>query len=549
MNAENTFQLLAGIALFVFAMSQLEDALRHLAGRSFKVFLQKRTNHPLRAILSGTLVTAVLQSSSVVLLMTLSFVGAGVMNMRNALAVTYGANLGTTASSWIVATLGFRLELEAISYPVLALALLVRTIFASNERVRHLAGFLTGFALLFLGLEWMKDSVQGLLQSLDLARYAHFSPYWYVPLGLVITAVVQSSSATMAMSLAALHGGMIPYESAVGVVIGSEIGTSLKILLGAWGGTTDKKRVALGNFLFNVAATGIAMLLLYPLMHVLRETWQIRDPLIALVAFQSAINFLAIVAVYPWIGAFAGFLQRRFASDDSDQIAKYLRRVPKTTPGVSLQNARQETYRLLRKAVQYTERVFGIESREKRSRWQAIKEFAFVDESAIDRYARLKRLHGEILEYIVEIQREELTPEEIDQTGKLVTISRYAIHAAKNAKDIQHNLGELSSSASDILDGVYQSIVAGQRTFTEQFGSLLDRSGHGELEQELSILMDQCNERHTMDVRQVLEQLQENSIDELGASTLLNVYREIHSAQNLLMTALRELSHLGVRDA
>jgi phosphate:Na+ symporter len=547
MNTENTLQLLAGIALFVFAMTQLEEALKHLAGRSFKVYLQKRTNHPLRAILSGTLVTAILQSSSVVLLMTLSFVGAGVMNMRNALAVTYGANLGTTASSWIVATLGFRLELEAISYPLLALALLVRTLFSSNNQMRHLAGFLTGFALLFLGLEWMKDSVQGLLEHVDLSHYAHFSPYWYVPLGLVITAVVQSSSATMAMALAALHGGMLPYESAVGVVIGSEIGTSLKILLGAWGGTADKKRVAFGNLLFNVAATGLAMLLLYPLIDFLREGLQIRDPLIALVAFQSATNFIAIVAVYPWIGAFARFLQRRFVADEGNQLAKFLHRIPKTSPGVSLQNARQETYRLLRKAVQYTERVFGIESREKRSRWEAIKEFAFVDESTADRYSRLKRLHGEILEYIVEIQKEELSPQEIDQTGKLITISRYSIHAAKNAKDIQHNLGELSSSANDVLDIIYRSIVEGQRNFTEKFVTLLDRSGHGEAEQELSMLMDQCNERHTKDVHLVLEQLQENSIDELGASTLLNVFREIHSAQTLLLTAMRELNHLGVQ--
>ena len=146
MSFSDWWQLLAGIAIFIFAMNLLEDSLKHLAGRPFKKFLQNQTNHKLRAIAGGTIVTAVLQSSSVVLLMVLSFVGAGIMNMRNALAVTLGANLGTTLDSWIVATLGFKVELDAISYPVLAISLLIRVLFPANIQIKHLTHFLICFS-------------------------------------------------------------------------------------------------------------------------------------------------------------------------------------------------------------------------------------------------------------------------------------------------------------------------------------------------------------------------------------------------------------------
>ncbi len=120
MTIANWGQLLGGLAIFMFAMSLLEESLRELAGRPFKKFLQNQTSNKIKAIAGGAIVTGVLQSSSVVLLMVLSFVGAGIMSMRNALAVTLGANLGSTLSGWIVATVGFKVSLDAISYPALA---------------------------------------------------------------------------------------------------------------------------------------------------------------------------------------------------------------------------------------------------------------------------------------------------------------------------------------------------------------------------------------------------------------------------------------------
>src|SRR5688572_17760946 len=147
MSFSDWMQLLAGTGLFMFAMLTLEDAIRLLAGRPFKIFLQKTTSGKLKGILGGTIVTAILQSSSLVSVMVLSFVGANIISMRNALPVILGANLGTTLSNWLVALIGFKLDLEAFSYPIIGVSFIGLAFFQKKEKIFQLSRFLMGFAL------------------------------------------------------------------------------------------------------------------------------------------------------------------------------------------------------------------------------------------------------------------------------------------------------------------------------------------------------------------------------------------------------------------
>ena len=156
-----------------------------------------------------------------------------------------GSNLGTTLDSWVVAIFGFRVEIERLSYPILAIALVGFIFFRNRSRIRHISEFLVGFSLLFLGLAWMKQSATGLADPSILQNITSRSPYLFIPIGFLFTVIIQSSSATMAIALTTLHSGLIPLEHAAAMVIGSELGTGVKIILGAVGGIPDKKRGAM----------------------------------------------------------------------------------------------------------------------------------------------------------------------------------------------------------------------------------------------------------------------------------------------------------------
>ena len=236
MDSLNTIlKLSAGVGLFLFAMYLVEESLKNLSGRSFKLFLQRITKNNLGAVAGGTIVTGILQSSSMVSLMVLAFVGAGVFTMKNAMAVILGANLGTTIASWLVATLGFKTNIEVIAYPAVCLGGFLLIVLGNQKRLKYLSFFLLGFGLMFIGLSFMKTAMEAQVQHFDFSQYASMPLIVFVFIGFLITLVVQSSSVTMALTLSALHAGAIGFPMAAAIVLGGETGTIIKIVISAIG--------------------------------------------------------------------------------------------------------------------------------------------------------------------------------------------------------------------------------------------------------------------------------------------------------------------------
>ncbi|MEO5906399.1 MAG: Na/Pi symporter, partial [Saprospiraceae bacterium] len=216
------FKLAAGIGLFLFAMYLLEESLKNLSGRNFKLFLQRSTKNRIGAVAGGAIVTGVLQSSSMVSLMVLAFVGAGVFTMKNALAIILGANLGTTLDSWLVATLGFKVDIEVAAYPALFICGMLLILFGNRKTIKYIAYFLFGFGMLFIGLSFMKTAMEEQVKVFDFSKYAGMSLAVFLLIGFIITTLVQSSSVTMALTLSALNAGAIPFPEAAAIVLGSE---------------------------------------------------------------------------------------------------------------------------------------------------------------------------------------------------------------------------------------------------------------------------------------------------------------------------------------
>jgi phosphate:Na+ symporter len=313
--ASNLWQLLGGLGIFLFGMYLMEGALNQLGGRTFKLFLRKNTRKRVPAVMSGALVTGVLQSSSVVTFMVLAFVGAGILKMRNALAVDMGANLGTTIDSWMVALLGFNLNFDLFSMIIIAAAAGGVMFSGKRKKLKELSLFLMGFGFLFFGLEQMKTGMSGTVKDFDFTPYAGYNRIVFVGLGFLITALIQSSSATVAITLSALHAGVFPLEVAVAIVVGAELGSSVKNALGAIGGNADKKRVTAGNIIFNITITTLGFFMIGPLIAFIHAIG-LKDPLLVLVCFQSMINLTGILIFLPLLDPYARFLEKRFRGNE-----------------------------------------------------------------------------------------------------------------------------------------------------------------------------------------------------------------------------------------
>jgi len=263
--------LLVGVALFLLGIRFMEESLQVLSGRKFKLFLKKQTSNKIKAIGGGAIVTGVLQSSSVVSLLVLTFVGAGIIRMQNALAIILGANLGTTLDSWIVALIGFKLNIENLALPLAGMAGLGFAVFGPQTKAFNLCRFLFGFSLLFVGLGYMKNGMATFVNGIAIEQFANLPLIATFGIGFIITTLIQSSSATIAITLSALYSGILSLPAAMAIVLGSEVGTTIKLFVASIKGTADKKRVAVGNFIFNVFNSGLILLFLLPLQQFITD--------------------------------------------------------------------------------------------------------------------------------------------------------------------------------------------------------------------------------------------------------------------------------------
>lgn len=389
--------MLAGIAFFLLGMNYLEEALRRLAGRPFKIFLRKQSGNTFKAIAGGAIVTGVLQSSSVVNLMVLAFVGSGIISMQNALAIILGANIGTTLDSWIVASVGFSFNIEVFSLPLAGAAGIAMAMLDKNSKLYQWSKFLFGFAALFIGLDFMKVSFGEMIAQVDFSILRDYPAIIFVAVGFVLTTIIQSSSATVAITLSALHVQAIGLYSATAIVLGSEVGTTIKLLLASFQGLPAKKRVALGNFMYNGALIVIVLFTLQPINYLITDILNFTNPLLSLVFFQSFINVLGVLAFVPFLTFFENFLQQRFKDDEVG--SHYIRLVSSREGDLALDAMDKEIKRFISCTVDLHLHAFDI--RNKLIHPADLE--TFHSKGFSEKYDYLKLLHGEIHGYYITV--------------------------------------------------------------------------------------------------------------------------------------------------
>jgi phosphate:Na+ symporter len=540
-NLNSIFKLAAGIGLFLFAMYLIEEALKNLSGRTFKLFLQRVTKNNIGAVAGGTIVTAILQSSSMVSFMVLAFVGAGVFTMKNAMAIILGANLGTTLASWLVATLGFKTNIEIIAFPVVCIGGFLLILFGNRKKIKYLSYFLLGFGLLFIGLSFMKTAMEAQVEHFDISEYAAMPKIIFLVLGFIITMVVQSSSVTMALTLSALHAGVVDFPTAAAIVLGSETGTTIKIVLGAIGGNASKKRVALGNILFNIIITIIAFLLLKPILLLITDILNIKDSLIGLVTFSSLINLLAILIFLPTLNLYAKFLER-FFKDSDGSTAAFIGHASVNEPETALDLFRRETKYFIHNSMLFNLELFKINttSLEKNTDYKDINEKRnFFSKTEEEKYEFLKQLQGELQAFYVAL-RTKLEGEKQAELNQLISAVRSSMHSVKSVKDIGTNITNLRHSSKEIKYNFFIHHKKETENLYLQLNAFLCDQKKASFE-ELQKIFDSIQNNYSTALNDFYSEAQQAPIENLDITTIINFNRELFTSNKAMLMAVKEM--------
>lgn len=265
------FTLLGAMGMFLYGMNLMSSGLQKAAGDRLRGFLSAMTSNPFKRVLTGVGITALIQSSSATTVMVVSFVNAGLLTLVQAIGVIMGANIGTTITAWMVSLLGFKADISILAVPLMLLGFL----FSNSKKNQHknIGELIVGFSLLFLGLSFMKESVPDLKQTpevLEFVRqwsgYGFWSVLIFLGVGTVLTLILQSSSATMAITLIMLSMGWIPFPMACAMVLGENIGTTITANIAASVGNPSAKRAALSHTIFNVFGVIWALALFRPFL-------------------------------------------------------------------------------------------------------------------------------------------------------------------------------------------------------------------------------------------------------------------------------------------
>ncbi len=351
--------LLGSLALFIYGMKVMSEGIQKAAGQKLREILGAITKNRLKGIFTGFITTAIIQSSSATTVMIVSFVNAGLLSLKQSLGVIMGANIGTTVTAWIVAFLGFSVSMSDYALPLFLVAIIL--LFSNKSTSRSWGEMLAGFAILFLGLELLKSGVPDVKGSVDslaflqsLTGHGIFSVMIFVLIGTLVTIIVQSSSAAMAVTILLCERGVIPFEMAAGMVLGENIGTTITANLAAIVGNVHAKRAARAHFLFNVFGV-FWMVLVFPFFLQLIDylvSLEMASPMvsqesrpIALALFHTIFNILNVLILVWFTPLMAKLVIKMVptkSSSDEDFHLDYISAGILVTPELFLLEAQKE---------------------------------------------------------------------------------------------------------------------------------------------------------------------------------------------------------------
>ncbi|MCB0707308.1 MAG: Na/Pi cotransporter family protein [Saprospiraceae bacterium] len=415
-------EILGALAFFIYGMKMMSDGIQRAAGSQMRNILRSMTKNRFLGVFTGFFTTALVQSSSATTVMTVSFVNAGLLTLVESAGIMMGANIGTTITGWIISILGFKISLSAYSIPLFAVG--VPMLFYRSGKTKYWGEFLIGFAILFLGLSYLKEAVPDLRGNPEaFAWLQHFTEWgllsrlFFVMIGTLVTIVVQSSSAAMAITLTMCAQGWLPFEVAAAMILGENIGTTITAELASLVGNVHAKRSARIHSMFNIIGVSWMVLILPLVLPALSgfvvKVFGIADPYthandmpIALSAFHTFFNLtnvLLLIGFVPWLVKAAIWSVKSKGERDEVMRLKFIdttQRTPELAT-VELQKETAHFGEVASRMASFTRTL--INSTETKAREEMYKK--------LEKYEEITdSMEKEITEYITKLANQEITP-------------------------------------------------------------------------------------------------------------------------------------------
>jgi phosphate:Na+ symporter len=448
----------AGVAIFLFGMLSLEEGFKTFTAGGLEKMLRAATNKLWKSMTFGVLTTTVMQSSSLVSVITISFLSAGLLELTSGIGIIFGANLGTTTGAWLVAGFGLKVNLSAYAMPMLVFGIVL--VFQQAKSLKGAGYVLAGLGFLLLGIQYMKEGFDSAGQTIDLAEYAmtgYPGVLAFAGIGIAATVIMQSSHATLILILAALASQQISYENALALAIGSNVGTTITAIIASLGSSTDGKRLAVAHLIFNTVTGLLAIVGIYQLTAAVE--WLSHYIGIAgdnytlqLAVFHSLFILLGIVVMLPLMSVLVKFLKKAIVAEEIEiERPIYLSGGPGDIRDAAVEAVRKESIRLYDLAAGVIVDGLSInrdmlESEEKVKR-VVKKSTDVIDEDIDDLYERkLKALYGAIVEYVINSRGGYSDGRLKEELNTLRQAGQHVIEAVKGVKHLRKNLNRFMRS-------------------------------------------------------------------------------------------------------
>ena len=438
-------RLIGSLALFLYGMKIMSEGLQKFAGDSLRRILTAMTTNRVTGVLTGVLITALIQSSSATTVMVVSFVNAGLLTLTQSIGVIMGANIGTTVTAWLISALGFKVDIAAFALPLLAFAL---PLFFSGKSSRKSIGeFVFGFAFLFMGLQSLKANAPDLGANPEMLAFVQnytdmgfFSIILFLFIGAILTMIVQASAATMAITLIMCANGWIDYHLGVALVLGENIGTTITANLAALTGNTQARRAALAHLVFNVFGVMWVLVLFYPFTNAVSwfvtHVMKVSDPSVAvsfkLAAFHTAFN-ISNTFIMIW---FVSLIEKTVCTlikpkvEDEEYRLRYITGGMLSTAELSILQAHKE----ISLFAERTARMFNMV---KELFYEKNEETFLKTYSRIEKYENISdRMEIEIANYLTEVSEGRLSSESKEE----IRIMLRAVSEIESIADSCNNL-------------------------------------------------------------------------------------------------------------
>lgn len=462
---ENFTVILSGIAIFIIGMFFMQDGFKQLSGGILEKLLEKFTSNTLYAILTGFLSTSVVQSSTIITLIVVSFLSAELLTLVQAVGIVFGSNVGSTTTAWIVSSLGVDVKISTYAFPMLVFGVVLR--FFKSNGVKGSGNVLLGLGFIFLGISYMKDGFDIMKNSIDLASYAmegYLGIIVYILIGILITVVIQSSAATLAIVITALNADSITYVNAIALAIGANVGTTLTTILASFASNENGKRVALIHFLFNLISATFITILIYqfidltdfiaPFLGVSDNNYGMK-----LALFHTIFSVTGVILLTPAISLLVKLSEKLIQKKvSSASKPKYLNPSVLSNPDASLAALRKEIinlYENCQKAMLHALNIHTTGLTRETLKVQLAKELTIIDTDIDEIYQKnLKALYSEIVKFS-SFAQENMFDFQHKKVDELKRAAVLLVEVLRDTRDIQKNVNFYLKSKNEYIKEEY----------------------------------------------------------------------------------------------